>query len=158
MSYPKFSNQLRAHSLLHETNPTRRGRIHPFATAVLVLAPNLPNCPKLKEATSLISWSHLHNISIYPAWIMTRIREENGKNPVKRKVKNQAKLNRINLALARLKSKNTKMMQRIPQRLHLGNVTAPWTESPCTATALSNPIAMPWLSMPVVLPEIRSVQ
>ena len=157
MSYPNYSNQHRFHSLLHETNPTRRGHIHPVATAVLVLAPKPPKGPMLVEVAPKRSQSHLHTNSSPTTRRRTQTKEEKGKNPVRKEVKNPGKQRRMNLALARQKSKG-KMMQRILRKLHLGEVTAHWTEPPCTATALSSPIEMPWQIMPRTLPETRSVQ
>ena len=49
------------------------------------------------------------------------------------------------------------MMQKIPRTLHLGNDTAPRTKPPRTTAALSNPKAVPWLNMPVVLHQMRIV-
>ena len=62
----------------------------------------------------------------------------------------------MTLALARQQLKDTIMMQRIPQTLHLGNDTAPRTKPPRATTALSN-ITVARLNMPVVLKLMRRV-
>ena len=62
MSYPNYASQHRFHSLLHETNPTRRGHIRPVAAAVLVLAPKPLKGPMLVEAAPQ-SQSYLHTNS-----------------------------------------------------------------------------------------------
>ena len=95
-------------------------------------------------ASSLLGYTQAHQRSPKKKR-QTRTQERNGKGPVKRKVKSKAKPNRMNLALARQKLKDTKMMQKIPRILHLGNDTDPRTKPPRAKSTL------PRLCMPVVL-------
>ena len=114
MSYPNSPNQfqnqqLRAHFLPHETNPTRRGQIHPVAAAVLVLNPNLLNGAMLVEAISLKSLFYLHTNSNIPAKPLTGTKPERRKSHEGHEnLEKHAKPICMNLATAWLSPKGAK--------------------------------------------------